>query len=110
MSPLILAQTDTEADSEIHAHPSGKFSGASDEERINFAQLVNSSNMGWTADAYVDPSLQAAQVFAQTGSHSEHGNRPTKQGRPPKKPFADGSSEFKKALKHAQKFLKTPLD
>ena len=64
--------------------------------------------MGWTADAYVDSGLSTSQIFAQTGAHSL--NKPNKQPRPAKKPFADGSDEFKKALKHAQKYLKTPFD
>jgi len=46
----------------------GKFSGASESERMQFAQLVNDSNIGWTADGYGENDF--AQVLAQTGSHA----------------------------------------
>jgi len=67
ISPLILAQTGANSEA-THSHSMGKFSGASESERMQFAQLVNDSNIGWTADGYGENDF--AQVLAQTGSHA----------------------------------------
>ena len=60
-SDLILAQTSAShsqpaprlAQTQVHSHTGSLLKEISEEDRISFAQTINSANLGWTADPYV---------------------------------------------------------
>lgn len=79
------------------------------EERILLAQTINEADLMWTADPYLSSSEELN--FAQTGSETESVSsvHSHSHNHVNKKPFADGTPDFRNALADAQKYLNTDL-
>ena len=119
---LILAQTDSEVDTETDAATEtkvevgkgmqrlGRYSELSDDQRTLLAQTINEADLTWKADPYISiAEPEGVMGFAQTDSEAEANLNARSHARTHSKHFNDGSEEFDRTMKEAQAFLNTPL-
>lgn len=105
LAPLLLAQTGSSASQKstmevlkpAKKHSHSIFSEVSEEERQNYANLVNEANLGWKADSYATEGGHPSINLAQTTSRRS-------------KKFGDNSEDFNAALSLARRFFNVPID